>query len=81
MTQEISRRHPLPSRRKLAGSVVLAMVTAAAILILLVLPAEYEIDLTGAGRLLGLVLTDEEKAQAMTFNPPLIPQTPVSPRP
>lgn len=74
MTDAVSRRHPLPSARKLAGSVALAAIAAAVILILLVLPAEYEIDPTGFGRLSGLVPTDEERAKALVFDPPLIPE-------
>jgi hypothetical protein len=69
-------RAPLPSSRKLAGSVAAAAFAAAMILVLLVLPAEYEIDPTGFGSLIGLVPTDEERAQALTFDPPLIPVAP-----
>ena len=75
------RRHPLPSARKLAGSVLLAAASAAVILILLILPAEYEIDPTGFGRLIGLVPTDEERARALIFDPPLIPEAPAANRP
>lgn len=81
MTGETSRRHPLPSSRRLARSVVLAALSAAAILILLVLPAEYEIDPTGFGQLIGLVPTDEERARALIFDPPMIPETPGASRP
>jgi hypothetical protein len=81
MTDVVSRRHPLPSARKLAGSVLLAAALAAVILLLLVLPAEYEIDPTGFGRLVGLVATDEERARALVFDPPLIPEFPGPSRP
>jgi hypothetical protein len=81
MMDAVSRRHPLPSARKLAGSVLLAAASAAVILILLVLPAEYEIDPTGFGRLIGLVPTDEERARALIFDPPLIPEAPAANRP
>jgi hypothetical protein len=81
MMDAVSRRHPLPSARKLAGSVLLAAVSAAVILILLILPAEYEIDPTGFGRLIGLVPTDEERARALIFDPPLIPEAPAANRP
>ncbi|MBJ6127857.1 hypothetical protein [Microvirga splendida] len=74
MTDVARRRHPLPSSRKLAGSVALAALSAAAILILLVLPAEYETDPTGFGQMIGLVPTDEERARALVFDPPLIPE-------
>jgi hypothetical protein len=79
LEEERSRRMPLPSSRKLAGSVAAAAVAAAAILVLLVLPAEYEIDPTGFGRLIGLVPTDEERARALSFDPPMIPEPPASP--
>jgi hypothetical protein len=76
MTDVVSPRRPLPSARELAGSVLLAAASAAVILILLILPAEYEIDPTGFGRLVGLVPTDEERARALVFDPPLIPEPP-----
>ena len=79
MTELVSRRHPLPSARKLAGSITLAAASAAAILILLVLPAEYEIDPTGFGQMIGLVPTDEERARALIFDPPMIPEAPPVP--
>ena len=80
MTEVVRHRHPLPSASKLAGSVVLAAASAAAVLILLALPAEYEIDPTGFGRLVGLVPTDEERARALIFDPPLIPEAPAANR-
>jgi len=76
MMASVSQRHPLPSARKLAGSVALAAASAAVILLLLVLPAEYEIDPTGFGRFVGLVPTDEERARALIFDRPLIPEAP-----
>ena len=79
MANETNRRYPLPSGRKLVGSVIIAVLAATAILILLVLPAEYEIDPIGSGRLFGLVPTDEERAKALTFDPPLVPQSPAGP--
>ncbi|MBB3019474.1 hypothetical protein FHR70_002539 [Microvirga lupini] len=81
MIDPANRRQPLPSSRKLAGSVALAAASAAVILILLVLPAEYEIDKTGFGRLIGLVPTDEERARAFVFDPPMIPAPPGHGRP
>jgi hypothetical protein len=74
MTDAVDRRRPLPSTRRLVKSVALAAMSAAAILILLVLPAEFEIDPTGFGRLIGPVPTDEERARALTFDPPMIPE-------
>lgn len=81
MMDASSRRLPLPSSRRLAGSVLLAAASAAVILILLVLPAEYEIDPTGFGQLTGLVPTDEERARALIFDPPMIPEAPGQSRP
>ena len=81
MTDTVNRRHPLPSSGRLAKSIVLAAMSAAAILILLVLPAEYEIDPTGFGQLIGLVPTDEERARALIFDPPMIPEAPEVNRP
>jgi hypothetical protein len=69
-------RAPLPSSRKLAGSVAVAAFAATVTVVLLVLPVEYDIDPTGFGRLVGLVPTDEERARALIFDPPLIPETP-----
>jgi hypothetical protein len=76
MTSETNRRHPLPSSSRLAKSFILAAMSAAVILILLVLPAEFEIDPTGFGHLIGLVRTDEERARALIFDPPMIPEAP-----
>jgi hypothetical protein len=76
VTDAVGRRRPLPSARELAGSVLLAAASAAVILILLILPAEYEIDPTGFGRFVGLVPTDEDRARALIFDPPLIPEPP-----
>jgi hypothetical protein len=79
MRGKTSRRHPLPSSRRLARSVALAALSAAVILILLVLPAEYEIDPTEFGQMIGLVPTDEEGARALIFDPPMIPEPPPIP--
>lgn len=43
-----------PSRRKLAFATLLALGVALAVLVLFVLPAEYGVDPTGAGRMFGL---------------------------
>jgi len=53
----------LPSPGKLLRSTLLAAVSAAAILVAIVLPSEYGIDPTGAGRLLGLTKMGEIKIQ------------------
>lgn len=45
---------PTPSGKKLALSVIWALVVAAIVLVVAVLPAEYGIDPTGLGRVMGL---------------------------
>uniref|UniRef100_UPI001FB22381 hypothetical protein n=1 Tax=Vreelandella lionensis TaxID=1144478 RepID=UPI001FB22381 len=52
-----------PSTGKLLRSTLMAVVIAVALLISVVLPAEYAIDPTGAGRLLGLTEMGEIKTQ------------------
>lgn len=51
----------LPSRRQLLISTLVALAAAAVILVVCVLPAEYGIDPTKAGRLLGLTAMGESK--------------------
>ena len=51
----------LPSRRTLLRSTVMALATAAALLITVVLPAEYGIDPIGVGQVLGLKRMGEIK--------------------
>lgn len=53
----------LPSSKKLLRSTLIAIVAAIAILITVVLPAEYAIDPTGIGRMLGLTEMGEIKTQ------------------
>lgn len=53
----------LPSARKLLRSTLVALVVAGALLVTVVLPAEYAIDPTGIGRMLGLTRMGEIKAQ------------------
>lgn len=53
----------LPSSGKLIRSTVIAAVVAAVLLVTVVMPAEYALDPTGAGRLLGLTEMGEIKAQ------------------
>jgi len=53
----------LPSARQLLRSTLLALIAASAILLTIVLPAEYAIDPTGAGRALGLTQMGEIKMQ------------------
>ncbi len=51
----------VPSSRSLLRSTLLALVGAVAILVMVVLPAEYGIDPTRVGRLLGLTQMGEIK--------------------
>ncbi|RCS21305.1 hypothetical protein DUT91_25065, partial [Phyllobacterium salinisoli] len=60
---DIPTRAELPSSAQLLRSTIIAMISAAAILVTVVLPAEYAIDPTGIGRALGLVEMGEIKAQ------------------
>lgn len=53
----------LPTSAQLVKSTVIAAASAAAILVAVVLPAEYGIDPTGAGRVLGLTEMGEIKSQ------------------
>ncbi len=56
-------REELPTTRQLIRSTIIAMVSAAVILITVVLPSEYGIDPTGIGRALGLAEMGEIKVQ------------------
>src|SRR5215204_1077521 len=56
-------RAELPASGQLVRSTLLAAGVAAALLVTVVLPAEYNIDPTGAGRLLGLTQMGEIKTQ------------------
>lgn len=57
------RPEDLPSRASLFRSSVIAGISAAAILVTVVLPAEYAIDPTGVGRVLGLTEMGEIKRE------------------
>lgn len=54
----------LPSRRQLLISTLIALAAAAVVLVVFVLPAEYGIDPTKAGKLLGLTAMGESKTAA-----------------
>lgn len=56
-------RADLPDAGRLVRSTLVALAAAALILVVIVLPAEYAIDLTGAGRVLGLTEMGEIKMQ------------------
>ena len=60
---DIPTRAELPSTQQLLRSTFIAMASAAAILVAVVLPAEYNIDPTGIGKVLGLAEMGEIKAQ------------------
>jgi len=53
----------LPTSRQLIRSTLIALVGAGALLVTVVLPSEYGIDPTGAGRILGLTEMSEIKMQ------------------
>jgi len=50
---------PAPSRKKLAVSTLAALALAGLVLVTVVLPAEYDVDPLGTGRLLGLVVLNQ----------------------
>lgn len=56
-------RAELPTSKQLLRSTLIAIASAAAILVTVVLPAEYNIDPTGTGRAVGLAGMGEIKAQ------------------
>jgi hypothetical protein len=60
---QLPKPENLPSKRQLLRQTIIAAIGAAIITIVAVLPAEYAIDLTGAGRLLGLQQMGEMKVQ------------------
>ena len=60
---DMPSRADLPSSAQLLRSTAIAIAAAAAILVTVVLPAEYAIDPTGAGRALGLTEMGEIKSQ------------------
>lgn len=60
---DIPTRAELPTSAQLLRSTVIAIVAATAILVTIVLPAEYALDPTGVGRALGLAEMGEIKAQ------------------
>lgn len=53
----------LPTSRQLVKATAVALAAAGALLVAVILPAEYAIDPTGAGRTLGLTQMGEVKAQ------------------
>lgn len=60
---DLPSRAELPTSRRLLRSTVIAFLVAVAILVAVVLPAEYGVDPTGVGRWLGLTEMGEIKQQ------------------
>lgn len=60
---DLPRRAELPSSAQLLKSTAIAAVGAAALLVAVVLPSEYGVDPTGAGRALGLTAMGEIKQE------------------
>ncbi len=73
---DLPARAELPSSRQLLRSTAIAFVSASVLLVAAVLPAEYGIDPTGIGRLLGLTKMGEIKttlaAEAAQEIPPAV---------
>lgn len=59
---KLPTHNELPSTRQLIRSTVIALFVAIALLVTVVAPAEYAIDPTGVGRLLGMTQMGELKA-------------------
>lgn len=60
---DMPNRAELPTTKQLVRSTAIALVVAVVTLVTVILPAEYAIDPTGAGRMLGLTEMGEIKAQ------------------
>ena len=60
---DMPNREELPSTAKLIRSTIIAAIVAVVLLVTVVMPAEYGIDPTGAGRALGLTEMGEIKQQ------------------
>jgi hypothetical protein len=60
---DVPPRHELPSSRTLLRSTLIAAATAVVLLVTVVLPAEYGVDPTGLGRVIGLTEMGEIKME------------------
>lgn len=60
---DMPSRSDLPSTAKLIRSTIMAAIVALVLLVTVIMPAEYALDPTGAGRLLGLAEMGEIKEQ------------------
>ena len=78
----------LPSSAQLLRSTVIALITAGVLLVTVVMPAEYAVDPTGVGRLLGMTQMGELKAtlagaaaaeEASAGQPPAVAAAPPAP--
>jgi hypothetical protein len=86
---DLPTRAELPSSAQLLRSTAIAVVTAAGILVTVVLPAEYAIDPTGVGRMLRLTemgeiktqLANEAEADRLKDSQTTPAQTPATPSP
>lgn len=63
---KIPTLNELPSSQQLLRSTVIALIAAIVLLVTVVMPSEYAIDPTGAGRMLGLTQMGEVKQQLAT---------------
>ena len=60
---QMPRLEDLPTSKQLIRSTIIAAATAGAILAVVILPSEYGVDPTGAGKVLGLTEMGEVKMQ------------------
>ncbi|MBA3462785.1 MAG: transmembrane anchor protein [Deltaproteobacteria bacterium] len=86
MTEQIPPASALPSTRALLRSTAIAAAVATALLVTVVLPAEYGIDPTGIGGVLGLTEMGEtklalDKEAATAAQPPTVAAVPCPPAP
>jgi hypothetical protein len=64
--ENIPKNLKLPSSTQLMKSTIIALITALVLLVIVILPAEYGVDLTGIGRTLGLTQMGDIKQQLAT---------------
>lgn len=77
---DLPTRAELPSNARLLRSTLVAAITAAVLLVFIVLPSEYAVDPTGLGRVMGLTqmgeikmqLADEAEADRQAVNAPVV---------
>jgi hypothetical protein len=77
---ELQRMAP-PSKAKIATATIVALLVAAVVLVVAVLPAEYGVDLIGTGRALGLIeLAEAEAGTSEESAPTAEPAAPAAPQ-